>query len=118
MSKIKWETIWQHDKVLPYILYELKEKIEKITPIEKIYVFGSRAKKPVEEWQKLEGKDWDIIVQAKCKITNAQIWTKNLNYHIDLFVLDEKQTQKLLNNVKIYKEIYPKNELNINIEEL
>lgn len=111
MSKIKREFIWQHDKVLPYILHDLKEEIEKITPIEKIYLFGSRARKPFENWDTLEGKDWDIIIQTKYKIINTAIWTSARNYHIDLFVLNEKDTHSLLKNTRSFKELYPKYEL-------
>ena len=111
MSKIKREFIWQHNQVLPYILHDLKEEIEKITPIEKVYLFGSRARKPFEDWDTLEGKDWDIIIQTKYKIINTAVWTSARNYHIDLFVLNEKDTQSLLKSTKSYKELYPKYEL-------
>lgn len=113
MSKIKREFIWQHDKVLPYILHDLKEEIEKITPIEKIYLFGSRARKPFDNWDTLEGKDWDIIFQTKYKIINTAIWTSARNYHIDLFVLNEKDTHSLLKSTKSFKELYPKYELEV-----
>lgn len=113
MSKIKREFIWQHDQVLPYILHDLKKEIEKITPIEKIYLFGSRAGKPFENWETLEGKDWDIIIQTKYKIINTAIWTSARNYHIDLFVLNEKDTLSLLKSTKNFKELYPKYELEV-----
>lgn len=111
MSKVKWEAIWQHDKVLPYILNDIKEKVEKITPVHKIYLFGSRAKIPVEEWGKLEGKDWDIVVQAGFGITNTHGWTSEKNYHIDLYVFGEKQTNDLLHSVGKAKQLYPTNEI-------
>lgn len=97
--------------MLPYILNELKQKIENITPVEKIYLFGSRAKTPLEDWHKLEGKDWDIIVQAGCKLTNTQIWTTDKNYHIDLYVVNEEQAKHHLQNVGKCLEIFPNNEL-------
>lgn len=111
MGKLKLETIWQHHKVLPYILNELKQKIENITPVEKIYLFGSRAKTPLEDWHKLDGKDWDIIVQAKCKLTNTQIWTTDKNYHIDLYVVSKEQAKKLLQDTGKTLELFPCNEL-------
>lgn len=111
MGKVKLETIWQHHKVLPYILNELKQKIENITPVEKIYLFGSRAKTPLEDWHRLEGKDWDIIVQAGCKLTNTQIWTTDKNYHIDLYVVNEEQAKKLLQDTGKTLELFPCNEL-------
>ncbi|MFC4816252.1 MULTISPECIES: hypothetical protein [unclassified Flavobacterium] len=115
MSTIKREFIWQHDQVLPYILHDLKEEIEKITPIEKIYLFGSRARKPFEEWNTLEGKDWDIIIQTKYKIINTAVWTSARNYHIDLFVLNENDTNRLLKSSKCCKELYPKYELEVTL---
>lgn len=111
MSKVKLETIWQHDKVLPYILNELRKKIENITPVEKIYLFGSRAKTPTQDWHRLEGKDWDIIVQAGCKLANTQIWTTGKNYHIDLYVVSEEQATQLLKNTGKTVELFPRNEL-------
>lgn len=114
MSKIKRELIWQHYQVLPYILHDLKEEIERIMPVEKIYLFGSRAKKPFESWHTLEGKDWDIIIQTKCKIINTAFWTSERNYHIDLFALNEKDTHNLLKSAGTFKELYPNNELNMN----
>lgn len=111
MGKLKLETIWQHSFVLPYILQDLKQKIENITPVEKIYLFGSRAKTPLEDWHKLEGKDWDIIVQAGCKLTNTQICITDKNYHIDLYVVNEEQAKKLLQETGKTLELFPCNEL-------
>lgn len=111
MSQVKMETIWQHDKVLPYILNELREKIEAITPVHKIYLYGSRARTAVFDWDKLEGKDWDIMVICAFPIVNTIIWTRELNYHIDLTVT----TQERIEHFKQYNipfiELYPKNEL-------
>ena len=109
MSRVKTEAIWQHDKVLPYILTSLKGKINEITAVEKILLFGSRGRLPLERWSELEGKDWDILVQAKCKLKNAHVLIEE-NYHLDLLVLDESQTEKFIRNMKI-KELFPLNEL-------
>lgn len=109
MSRVKTESIWQHDKVLPYILTSLKGKINEITALEKILLFGSRGRLPLEGWSELEGKDWDILVQAKCKLKNAHVLIEE-NYHLDLLVLDEEQTERFIRNMKI-KELFPLNEL-------
>ncbi|UWX59773.1 hypothetical protein N0B40_15300 [Chryseobacterium oranimense] len=109
MSRIKTESIWQHDKVLPYILTSLKEKINEITAVEKIMLFGSRGRLPLECWNELEGKDWDILVQTKCKLKNAHILVDKA-YHLDLLVLDENQVQKFTENMMI-KQLFPVNEL-------
>lgn len=109
MSRVKTESIWQHDKVLPYILTSLKEKINEITAVEKIMLFGSRGRLPLERWNELEGKDWDILVQAKSKLKNAHVLVDK-TYHLDLLVLDEKQIKDFCRN-KITKEIFPVNEL-------
>ena len=90
MIQIRTEMIWQPDEVLPYIFGELKSKIEAITPVMHIYLFGSRATVPVNEWHTLEGKDWDILVACRFRITNTTVWTKALGYHIDLTVTDVK----------------------------
>lgn len=109
MSRAKPESIWQHNKVLPYILTSLKNKINDIAAVEKIIIFGSRGRLPLERWSELEGKDWDILIQARCKVKNAGILV-NKNYHVDLLVLDEEQVKKFCQN-KVTKEIFPVNEL-------
>ncbi|GCE36025.1 hypothetical protein SPFL3102_03894 [Sporomusaceae bacterium FL31] len=63
----------------------------------------------MEGWNELKGKDWDILMQAKCKIKNAGILVDK-NYHLDLLVLDEEQVKKFCQN-KVTKEIFPVNEL-------
>lgn len=109
MSRIKPGAIWQHEKVLPYILTSLKDKINDITAVEKIILFGSRGRLPVERWNELEGKDWDVVIQARCKLRNAHILVDE-NYHLDLLVLDKDQTEEFCENRDV-KEIYPLNEL-------
>ncbi|PTT78079.1 MULTISPECIES: hypothetical protein [unclassified Chryseobacterium] len=109
MSRVKTESIWQHDKVLPYILTRLKDKINEITAVEKILLFGSRGRLPLERWKELEGKDWDILVQAQCKLKNARVLLDE-EYHLDLLVLDESQTKKFIENMAT-KELFPTNEL-------
>ncbi|PQA94592.1 hypothetical protein B0A69_09015 [Chryseobacterium shigense] len=114
MSRVKPEAIWQHDKVLPYILTRLKDKISEITAVEKIFLFGSRGRVPFEQWEDLEGKDWDVLVQAKCKLKNAGILADK-DYHLDLLVMDEIQVQKFTENMVI-KQLFPVNELECLIE--
>ncbi|MBO6185300.1 MAG: hypothetical protein J6O88_11545 [Chryseobacterium sp.] len=111
MSQVKPESIWQHEKVLPYILTSLKDKINDITEVEKIIIFGSRGRLPVERWDELQGKDWDILVQARCKVKNAGVLVGE-NYHLDLLVLDEEQVKKFCQN-KVTKELFPVNKLEI-----
>ena len=98
MSKISFNKIWQHEQVLPYILGELKQHIEKITPVKKIYLFGSRGRTPTDEWKSLEGKDWDIYIVTAFPIVNTRIWTHEKNYHIDLMINTEEKGKKFLNN--------------------
>ncbi len=113
MSQVKMERIWQHQQVLPYIFIELKQKIEVITPIKQIYLYGSRARTPIADWQQLEGKDWDIIVLCAFPIINTNIWTIDQNYHIDLKIT----TADYLQHFKDYKiplvQLFPVNELKL-----
>lgn len=113
MSQVKLGAIWQHEKVLPYILTTLKEKIDDITAVEKIFLFGSRARVPVEQWNELEGKDWDVLVQAKCKLKNAQVLVDK-DYHLDLIVLDEEKINTYYNSNRL-RMIFPENEFNNSI---
>lgn len=109
MNRIKTGAIWQHEKVLPYILTSLKDKINDMTAVKKIILFGSRGRLPIERWNELEGKDWDIVVQAKCKLRNAHILVDE-GYHLDLLVLDKDQTEEFTENITV-KELFPVNEL-------
>lgn len=111
MSQVKKDRIWQHNTVLPYILHELRQKIEAITPIYTIYLTGSRAKTPVTEWDVLEGKDWDILVVCDFPIINTAVWTRDVNYHIDLVITNPKKATALLQNAQKAIELYPDNQL-------
>jgi predicted nucleotidyltransferase len=111
MSQVNTSRIWQHNLVLPYILYELRNKIEVISPVRAIYLFGSRARMPATEWDVLEGKDWDILVVCDFKIINTSVWTRDLNYHIDLIVADRQKAAVLLQHTQKKIELYPQNQL-------
>ncbi|MCT2563393.1 hypothetical protein [Chryseobacterium herbae] len=109
MSRVKLEAIWQHEKVLPYILTTLKDKISEITAVEKIFLFGSRGRTPFEQWKDLEGKDWDVLVQAKCKLKNAHVLVDK-DYYLDLLVLDEEQIKKYYSEDRLMM-VFPENKL-------
>jgi predicted nucleotidyltransferase len=111
MSQVKTDRIWQHNTVLPYILHELRQKIEAITPIHKIYLTGSRARTPVANWGALEGKDWDILVVCDFPIINTVVWTEDMNYHIDLVITNRAKAEALLHNAQRAIELYPDNQL-------
>ena len=113
MSRIDLNLIWQHEKVLPYLLGELRQKIEAISPIENIYLYGSRARTPTQDWKNLDGKDWDILVVCKFPIINTKIWTTALNYHIDLKITDTAGTENFFKYKKHWVELYPKLRLKI-----
>ena len=110
MSCIQLEMIWQHETVLPYILNELKQHVERITPVHHIYLHGSRAKTPITDWKQLEGKDWDIIMVCNFPIINTHIWTTDRNYHIDLSVIGKKKANELLKYRKDLVELFPSGE--------
>ncbi|SHL41376.1 hypothetical protein [Chryseobacterium polytrichastri] len=109
MSRVKLEAIWQHEKVLPYILTTLKDKIDNITAVEKIFLFGSRGRVPFADWETLEGKDWDVLVQAKCKLKNAYVLIDK-DYYLDLLVLDEETIREHYSKNKLAM-IFPENDL-------
>lgn len=111
MSQVKLEMIWQHDKVLPYILNNLLNNINAISTVHRVILYGSRAKTDIENWDILQGKDWDIIVIANSPIINTDIWTQAKGYHIDLRVINKEQGDKMLAYLEHFKELYPKNQL-------
>jgi hypothetical protein len=107
MSQVNTSRIWQHNLVLPYILHTLRQKIEVITPIHKIYLTGSRAKTPVAKWGTLEGKDWDILVVCDFAIINTVVWTRDMNYHIDLVITNPQKAATHLQHTPKAIELYP-----------
>lgn len=111
MSQIRMEMVWQHEQMLPYLLEELKQKIEAITPVRKMYLFGSRARVPFKDWKTLKGKDWDVLVVCDFKIVNTQIWARDANYHLDLMVTDPEGENHFLEYNKNILELYPENQL-------
>jgi hypothetical protein len=113
MSQVKLNTKWQHQEVLPYILDGLRQKIETITPVLHIYLYGSRAKTPMDQWDKLQGKDWDIVVICAFPIKNTAIWTSDLNYHIDLVVTNAEGFQSFIDHKIPTIALFPNNELNL-----
>ncbi|WP_046756131.1 hypothetical protein [Kordia jejudonensis] len=110
MSTVQLAMIWQPEKVLPYILHELKRTVEKISPVHKIYLYGSRAKTPITDWNTLDGKDWDIIMVCNFPIINTHIWTTARNYHVDLSIISKQQADELLKHNKYLVELFPSDE--------
>ncbi|WP_430411856.1 hypothetical protein [Kordia sp.] len=117
MSTIQLEMIWQPEKVLPYILHELKQYVERITPVHQIYLYGSRAKTPIQDWNKLDGKDWDIIMVCNFPIINTHIWTTAKNYHIDLSIISKQQTNDALQHRKHLVELFPSDSLTVHLND-
>lgn len=113
MSQIKAEAIWQHEFVLPYILKDLKAKVDAITPVRAIYLFGSRGKVAPKDWSVLEGKDWDIMMVCDFPIVNSQLWTTALNYHIDLIITTEHKIKNFLQSNTSIVELFPSYRLEI-----
>lgn len=113
MSNRKKDLIWQHEKVLPYLFGELKENIDRITPVQQIYLYGSRARVPFEQWYELDGKDWDVLVICKFPIVNTRIWTTGLNYYIDLKITDLKGAKNFFEYNPDGIELFPVNHLHL-----
>ncbi|MEZ0007242.1 hypothetical protein ABH942_002621 [Flavobacterium sp. 28YEA47A] len=113
MSQIKAEAIWQHELVLPYILKDLKAKVDVITPVRAIYLYGSRSRIMPKDWHLLEGKDWDIMMICDFPIVNTHVWTTNLNYHIDLTITTAGKIKDLLERNNSIIELYPNYKLMI-----
>lgn len=107
MSRLRTDMVWQPERVLPYLLNELKQKIETITPVQGIWLTGSRARLPIEQWHSLEGKDWDILVQCSFSIVNTEIWTLQQGWYIDLVVANPQKARALLKNAKTPVELFP-----------
>ena len=105
--------IWQPEAVLPYLFGALKAKIETVSPVAAIYLFGSRARVPVSEWHILEGKDWDLYVVCDFPIVNTQIWGRDLGYYLDLVVITQEQLKKCLETDPHIQKLYPKDALGV-----
>lgn len=106
MSQVRLDKIWQPQAVLPYILKDLRAKVEAITPVHAIYLFGSRGRIPIAKWNTLDGKDWDVLMVADFPITNTHVWTHQGNYYVDLKVTSSKLFKARPNKQKLL-ELYP-----------
>ncbi|KAF2519501.1 hypothetical protein E0W68_03910 [Flavobacterium salilacus subsp. salilacus] len=112
MSLKRENLIWQPDKVLRYLFGELKQKIEVISPVYNIYLYGSRAHTAYGDWgTALDGKDWDILIVCRFPIVNTKVWTTDLGYYIDLKVTDKKGADTFFKYQKHWIEMYPENNL-------
>jgi hypothetical protein len=67
----------------------------------------------MDQWDKLQGKDWDIVVICAFPIKNTAIWTSDLNYHIDLVVTNAEGFQSFIDHKIPTIALFPNNELNL-----
>jgi len=112
MSQVRYEMVWQPEQVLPYLFDGLKTRIEALTPVRSMYLYGSRARTPQSRWNELEGKDWDVLVVCDYPIVKTHIWTQAENYHIDLTITDAVGAASYFEHVHTV-ELYPENRLEV-----
>ena len=113
MSIVRKDLIWQPEKVLPYLFDLLIAKIETITPVRAIYLFGSRARVPISEWHTLEGKDWDLYIVCDFPIVNTSIWGRDMGYYLDLPIVTQERMDALLKGNAQLKQLYPEDVLRL-----
>ena len=110
---MRLDMIWQPEQVLPYLLHTLKAKVETITTVKAIYLFGSRSRVGLDEWHTLEGKDWDIYIVCDFPIVNTRIWGRDLGYYMDVVVTTQKRIDTLLQANSGIKQLFPQDTLGL-----
>ncbi len=113
MSGVRIDMIWQPEAVLPYLFGALKAKIETVSSVAAIYLFGSRARVPVAQWHTLEGKDWDLYVVCDFPMVNTQLWGRDLGYYLDIVVITQEQMKKCLATDPHIQQLYPEDTLGV-----
>jgi hypothetical protein len=98
MSQKRFDLKSEPELVIPY----LKELFESIIPDyfqpTKMYLVGSRGRNKLEDWEKLNGSDWDILIETKHLITNTRIWGIDKGYHLEIVCNDKDMIDRLRNN--------------------
>jgi len=96
MSAIRFDKYWQEEAVMPY----LKELFDTHN-CRKMYLMGSRGKVPFEEWEKLKGKDWDVMLETD-EPHEYQGYKKLIDpsYHVDIMYIGDN-----LERIQLYRNI-------------
>jgi len=113
MSIVRLDMIWQPEAVLPYLLHTLKAKVETITPVKAMYLFGSRSRVGLDQWHTLEGKDWDIYIVCDFPIVNTRIWGRDIGYYLDIVITTQKRIDTLLQANGGIKQLFPEDTLDL-----
>ena len=113
MSSVRLDMIWQPESVLPYLFGALKAKIETVSPVAAMYLFGSRARLPVAQWHTLEGKDWDFYIVCDFPIVNTDIWGRDCGYYLDLVVITQVHMKRCLETDHHIQQLFPEDSLGV-----
>ena len=112
MSVKRFDKIWEPEYVFPYLkkLYDCEDVVKKYIS-EKMYLVGSRGKTPLDEWDKLKGKDWDVLIETNRIIRHPNLLVED-NYNVDILVIGpekiiEAQRKNRYNGCKGGIEIFP-----------
>lgn len=70
--------------VIPYLEYLFYEKIPLVCKPVAMYLVGSRGRTPVVDWEKLDGKDWDVLIVGPRRVNNTRLWGMDNGYYIDI----------------------------------
>jgi hypothetical protein len=93
MSKILLDKIWETKDMIPYL-----ESFFSFHKAKKMYLLGSRGKTPYENWDKLKGKDWDILIEFDKEVS----WPNQLvhkKYHLDILYMGNKKQINIVRNI-------------------
>ncbi len=87
MSILNKKLITDPKLVIPYLQYLFYDKIPLVCEPHKMYLIGSRGRTPVEDWGKLDGKDWDILIETTHRVMDTYLWYSN--YYLEIVCGDK-----------------------------
>lgn len=97
MSRLRKDLITNKEEVLPF-LRDLYNNFPKYYTKGRMYLVGSRGRIPIDKWGRLEGKDWDILIETSHLITNTKIWGLDKGYYIEIVCNTEDVIQRMRQN--------------------
>jgi hypothetical protein len=98
MSKIDLNKKHNPEDVIPYLFDLFYNQIPIVSKPIKMYLVGSRGRTEFKDWEKLYGKDWDLLIEFTHYIRNPRKII-DISYNIDILRCDKKEIiEKMLTN--------------------
>jgi hypothetical protein len=96
MSSLNLNKKHKPEDVMPYLYNLFYNEIPRVAKPIKMYLVGSRGRLDFNEWEKLEGKDWDLLIEFDHYIRN-QKKILNPEFNVDIMRCD---TYEKINHIR------------------